>query len=217
MNRILLSDRSWRAYRALWLLLMMSLAVDVCAVVLESEWLQDTTATASQVVASDWLSFGSEAVGLLSLCGLLWLLRGGRGLTRGARLSAQLSLSVVALYTLSSKLPTLLFGPDGLQDGHWLDDALSAVADVLLPLQPAVLLVLLLMTAQLGGRVGRWCVAGAVALALTVPAVVAFVVNAVREEPVAWVSLVLGVVLVVLLFVPLVVLRLIVGGAETEE
>lgn len=214
MNRILLSDRSWRAYRALWLLMMMSLAVDVCAVVLESEWLQDTTATASQVVASDWLSFGSEAVALLSLCGLLWLLSGARSLTRGVRRVALLSLSVVALYTLSSKLPTLLFGPEGLQDGHWLDDALSTVADVLLPLVPAVLLAWLLMAAQLGGRVGRWCVAGAASLALTVPAVVAFVANAVREEPVAWVSLVLGAAVVVLLFVPLVVLRLVAGGEE---
>lgn len=214
MRKILLSDRSWRTFRALWLLLVMSMVVDLCAVVLESEWLQDAAATASQVSASDWLSFSSEAVGLLSLCGLLWLLRRGRDLAVGCRRGALLSLVCTAAYAVCSKLPTLLFGPEGLGDGHWLDDTLSTLADILLPIVPATLLALLLLMASMGGRVGRCGVVGASALGLMVPAVVAFVINAVQEVPVAWVSIVLGGLLVVLLFVPIVVLRMVVGSAE---
>lgn len=78
MNKIILSARDWRIYRALWLLMVMALVVDLCAVLMESDLLTTTAATLTAVETSDWLSFSSEAVCLLSLCGLFWLLRNGR-------------------------------------------------------------------------------------------------------------------------------------------
>lgn len=62
MNKIILSARDWRIYRALWLLMVMALVVDLCAVLMESDLLTTTAATLTAVETSDWLSFSSEAV-----------------------------------------------------------------------------------------------------------------------------------------------------------
>ena len=45
MNKIILSARDWRIYRALWLLMVMALVVDLCAVLMESDLLTTTAAT----------------------------------------------------------------------------------------------------------------------------------------------------------------------------
>lgn len=57
MNKIILSARDWRIYRALWLLMVMALVVDLCAVLMESDLLTTTAATLTAVETSDWLSF----------------------------------------------------------------------------------------------------------------------------------------------------------------
>ena len=66
MNKIILSARDWRIYRALWLLMVMALVVDLCAVLMESDLLTTTAATLTAVETSDWLSFSSEAVCFLA-------------------------------------------------------------------------------------------------------------------------------------------------------
>ena len=49
MNKIILSARDWRIYRALWLLMVMALVVDLCAVLMESDLLTTTAATLTAV------------------------------------------------------------------------------------------------------------------------------------------------------------------------
>lgn len=53
MNKIILSARDWRIYRALWLLMVMALVVDLCAVLMESDLLTTTAATLTAVETSD--------------------------------------------------------------------------------------------------------------------------------------------------------------------
>lgn len=48
MNKIILSARDWRIYRALWLLMVMALVVDLCAVLMESDLLTTTAARLPQ-------------------------------------------------------------------------------------------------------------------------------------------------------------------------
>ena len=68
MNKIILSARDWRIYRALWLLMVMALVVDLCAVLMESDLLTTTAATLTVLASSQrsrsayslaqWLSGG---------------------------------------------------------------------------------------------------------------------------------------------------------------
>ena len=202
MRKIILPDRLWRAYRALWLLMVLALVADLCAVVAESGLLQDAAATISVFETADWISFSAEAVALLALTALLWLLRKGRGVGRGARCGFGLAALLTLLYAVASKLPTMVFGPLSLDDGYWAADLLNTLADILL---------------QCGGRVGRWCVSSAVSMALLVPATIAFMVNDFREQPSLWAGLLLGTLLAVLFLLPAVALRCIAGGDEDEQ
>lgn len=217
MRKIILPDRLWRAYRALWLLMVLALVADLCAVVAESGLLQDAAATISVFETADWISFSAEAVALLALTALLWLLRKGRGVGRGARCGFGLAALLTLLYAVASKLPTMVFGPLSLDDGYWAADLLNTLADILLPVVPVALLVAFLLCAQCGGRVGRWCVSSAVSMALLVPATIAFMVNDLREQPSLWAGLLLGTLLAVLFLLPAVALRCIAGGDEDEQ
>lgn len=140
MNKIILSARDWRIYRALWLLMVMALVVDLCAVLMESDLLTTTAATLTAVETSDWLSFSSEAVCLLSLCGLFWLLRNGREVPIRWRNGCLAAFVVTLAYAITSKLPTLLFGPLSLDDGHWLVDFFNSCADILMLLVPVAII-----------------------------------------------------------------------------
>lgn len=212
MRKIILTDRPWRAYRALWLLMAMALVVDLCSVVVESELLQDAAATPQMVETSDWLSFSSEAVGLLSLSGLLILLRGGRGVRKTFRRACLVEGAMLLAYLVASKVTVLVFGPLSVDDGHWVADSLNFCADILLLVFPAGLLAVFLLCAPLGGRVGRLSVVAAVAMGLVVPVGIGFVVNAIQEQPDECIGLVLGVLLGVLCLVPVAVLRMVAGG-----
>lgn len=156
MNKIILSARDWRIYRALWLLMVMALVVDLCAVLMESDLLTTTAATLTAVETSDWLSFSSEAVCLLSLCGLFWLLRNGREVPIRWRNGCLAAFVVTLAYAITSKLPTLLFGPLSLDDGHWLVDFFNSCADILMLLVPVAMIALFMLGASLCERVGKW-------------------------------------------------------------
>ena len=73
MNKIILSARDWRIYRALWLLMVMALVVDLCAVLMESDLLTTTAATLTAVETSDWLMplLPSSQPFFLALCRLM--------------------------------------------------------------------------------------------------------------------------------------------------
>ena len=207
MNKIILSARDWRIYRALWLLMVMALVVDLCAVLMESDLLTTTAATLTAVETSDWLSFSSEAVCLLSLCGLFWLLRNGC-----------LAAFVVTLaYAITSKLPTLLFGPLSLDDGHWLVDFFNSCADILMLLVPVAIIALFMLGASLCERVGKWSIVACSAIAINAPLIVTFFFLGIQEDTAPWQEVVVGLLILLLFVTPVVALRAIAGGEETEQ
>lgn len=169
MNKIILSERNWRIYHALWLLMVMAVVVDMGAVLMESDLLMSAVATVSAVETSDWLSFSSEAVCLLSLSGLFWLLRNGREVPTRWRNGCLVAFVVTLAYAVTSKLPTLIFGPLSLDDGHWLVDFFNNCADILMLLVPATMIALFMVGASLCERVGKWSVAACCAIAINAP------------------------------------------------
>lgn len=217
MNKIILSARDWRIYRALWLLMVMALVVDLCAVLMESDLLTTTAATLTAVETSDWLSFSSEAVCLLSLCGLFWLLRSGRKVPIRWRNGCLAAFVVTLAYAITSKLPTLLFGPLSLDDGHWLVDFFNSCADILMLLVPVAMIALFMLGASLCERVGKWSVVACSAIAINAPLIVTFFFLGIQEDTAPWQEVVVGLLILLLFVTPVVALRAIAGGEETEQ
>lgn len=217
MNKIILSERNWRIYHALWLLMVMAVVVDMGAVLMESDLLMSAVATVSAVETSDWLSFSSEAVCLLSLSGLFWLLRNGREVPTCWRNGCLVAFVVTLAYAVTSKLPTLIFGPLSLDDGHWLVDFFNNCADILMLLVPATMIALFMVGASLCERVGKWSVAACCAIAINAPLVVTFLYLSILEDAEPWQWQVVGVLIMVFFSIPVIALRAIATGEDTEQ
>lgn len=217
MDKIILSERNWRIYHALWLLMVMAIIVDLGAVLMESDLLMSAVATVSAVETSDWLSFSSEAVCLLSLSGLFWLLRNGREVPTRWRNGCLAAFVVTLAYAITSKLPTLIFGPLSLDDGHWLVDFLNNCADILMLLVPATMIALFMVGASLCERVGKWSVVACCAIAINAPLVVTFLYLSILEDAEPWQWQVVGVLIMVFFAIPIIALRAIATGEETEQ
>ncbi len=217
MNKIILSERNWRIYHALWLLMVMAVVVDMGAVLMESDLLMSAVATVSAVETSDWLSFSSEAVCLLSLSGLFWLLRNGREVPTRWRNGCLVAFVVTLAYAVTSKLPTLIFGPLSLDDGHWLVDFFNNCADILMLLVPATMIALFMVGASLCERVGKWSVAACCAIAINAPLVVTFLYLSILEDAEPWQWQVVGVLIMVFFSIPVIALRAIATGEDTEQ
>lgn len=84
-------------------------------------------------------------------------------------------------------------------------------------LVPVAIIALFMLGASLCERIGKWSIVACSAIAINAPLIVTFFFLGIQEDTAPWQEVVVGLLILLLFVTPVVALRAIAGGEETEQ